>query len=172
MLDIPFHPRASVNLLSLYGALGLTISAIVHFSTYFGHALDPHNPLFWALHIGIFPLFFAFVLRLGVWQGVKRGLFGLQRRRLLWRELLVYFPPWVPALVVLLFVYAAANFFLSMRHLPPTGATPVLPNTPAALYTTRAFSGHWLIFYASPALFFAFVPRDARPPADGPDGAA
>ena len=26
-----------------------------------------------------------------------------------------------------------------------------------------AFSGHWLIFYAMPAIFFTFVPADARP---------
>ena len=164
MLEVQFRPRARANLLSLYGAFGLTASAFVHFGTYTGRGLDPDHPLFWGLHVGIFPLFFAFVWRLRAWQSVRRGVFGFKQRQLRWRELLRYFPPWLPPLVVLLFAYVMANFFLSTAHLPASGSE-MLTNA-QAVYTARAFSGHWLVFYTLPTLFFAFVPADARPPAD------
>ena len=171
MLEVQFRPRARANVLSLYGAFGLTASAIVHFGTYIGRGLSPDHPLFWALHIGIFPLFFAFVRRLRAWQSVRRGVFGFKQRQLRWRDLLGYFPPWVPPLVMLLFAYVMANFFLSTAHLPPRGSDTLLTDA-QAVYTARAFSGHWLIFYTLPALFFAFVPADAQPPADDADSAS
>jgi hypothetical protein len=170
VLEVQFRPRARANPLSLYGAFGLTASAIVHFGTYIGRGLNPDNPLFWVLHIGSFPLFFAFVWRLRAWQSVQRGHFGFKQRQLRWRELLAYFPPWVPPLVMLLFAYVLLNFFLSTAQLPASDSDALLTEA-QAVYTVRAFSGHWLIFYMLPTLFFAFVPADARPPADGPDSA-
>jgi hypothetical protein len=171
MREVQFRPRARANLLSLYGALGLTASAIVHFGTYFGRGLSPDHPLFWALHIGIFPLFFVFVWRLRAWQSVRRGFLGFKQRQLQWRELLGYFPRWVPPLVLLLFAYVMVNFFLSVARLPANGSDTPLTSA-QAMYTARAFSGHWLIFYTLPMLFFAFVPAGAQPAADGPDSAA
>jgi hypothetical protein len=171
MLEVRARPRVRVNALGLYGALGLAISSVVHFGTYAGRGLGPEHPLFWALHVGIFPLFFAFVFRLRAWQSVRRGAFGLKRRQLRWRELLPYFPAWVPPLVVVLFAYVMANFFLSSGHLPSKGAGTPLADA-QAVYMARAFSGHWLIFYTLPALFFLFVPSDARPAADASDAAA
>jgi len=161
MLGVRTLPRARLNGLSLYGLFGLALSTAVHFGTYLGASVDPDNPLFWGLHMGIFPLFFAFVYRLRVWR-VQKGVFGLQHSRLRWRELLAYVPGWVPPLVVLLFAYVMVNFFLSISHLPSKGSTLSL-TTAQAMYTTRAFSGHWLAFYALPTLFFLFVPADARP---------
>ena len=170
MLEVPIRPRPRANALSLYGTLGLATAAVVHFGTYFGRALNPEHPLFWGLHIAIFPLFFAFVLRLRPWQGAERGAFGLKQRQLRWRELLPFFPPWAAPAVVLLFAYVMANFFLSISHLPPKGSGTLLTDA-QAMYTTRAFSGHWLIFYTLPALFFAFVPADARPATATPGAA-
>lgn len=169
VFEVRLRPHARANLPTLYGALGLAASAIVHFGTYLGRGLNPDHPLFLALHIGIFPLFAAFVWRLRAWQGVRRGFLGFKQRHLRWRALLRYFPPWVPPLVILLFAYVMANFFLSTAHLPATGSETLATDAQTAVYAARAFSGHWLIFYALPTLFFAFVPADARPPADGHD---
>ena len=168
LLEVQIHPRARANLPCLYGVFGLTASAIVHFGTYLGRELNSDHPLFWVLHIGIFPLFLAFLWRLRAWQSVRRGFLGLKQRQLRWRELRRYFPSWVPVLVMLLFAYVLANFFFSVTHLPPSGSDTVLTDA-QAMYMARAFSGHWLIFYSIPALFFAYVPADARPSADDAD---
>ena len=170
MLEVPSRPRARLNALSLYGLFGLCLAIAVHFGTYIGAPLDPNNPLFFGLEIAIFPLFFVFVYRIRAWQGVRRGMFGLKRSSLRWREMLPYFPTWVPPLFGLLFGYAIVNFLLAISHLPPKGATGPL-TAAQALYTVRAFSGHWLVFYALPTLFFLFVPADARPPAESTEAA-
>jgi len=166
MLEIPFRPRARLNALSLYGLTGLVTSILVHLGSYTRSAIRPEHPLFWGLHVGLFPLFFLMVWRLRAWQGRRRGVLGLGGRQLRWRELLAYFPPWARVLATLLFLYVGVNFFVAISHLP-TGATVTMgePVTPErARYTVRAFSGHWLVFYGLPTLFFLFVPRDARPP--------
>lgn len=84
---------------------------------------------------------------------------------------MAYVPVWVPPLVVVLFAYVMVNFLLATSHLPARGAATV-PSPAEATYTVRAFSGHWLIFYALPTLFFTFVPRDARPAEGAQDIAA
>ena len=171
MLEQQVRPRARANGLSIYGAVGLIVSGIVHFGSYIGHTIRPENPLFWLLHIGIFPLFFALVFRMRAWQTSRPGVFGFPRAQLRWRELIGYIPVWVLPLVVMLFAYVMVNFFLATSHLPQRGATTT--ESPAqAMYTVRAFSGHWLIFYALPTLFFTFVPADARPAPVAPDTAA
>lgn len=162
MREVSLQPRARVSLLAIYGALGLTVSALVHFGSYTGHTISPDSPLFWLLHIAIFPLFFVLVFRLRAWQGSQHGVFGLRRSRLRWRELAAYLPPWVPPFVVVLFAYVMVNFIVATSHLPSRGV-PAVPSAAEAIYTVRAFSGHWLIFYAIPTLFFTFVPPEARP---------
>ena len=97
-------------------------------------------------------------------------MFGIKQNKLRWRELLVYFPAWTPPLVVLLFAYVMANFFFAAGHLPPRGTAAGMPTGAEAVYLARAFSGHWLVVYTVPMLVFAFVPSDARPPADAIDG--
>lgn len=56
------------------------------------------------------------------------------------------------------------------RHWPRVRQTQILTAV-QAVYTTRAFSGHWLVFYTLPALFFLFVPADARPATESPEAA-
>ena len=171
MLDLPYKPHARANAFALYGAAGFTIAALVHFGSYVGHTIRPENPLFWLLHIGIFPLFFALMVRLRAWQASRRGIFGFPRARLRWRELMAYVPGWVPPLVVLLFAYVMVNFLLATSHLPSRGVAGA-ESPEEAIYTVRAFSGHWLIFYALPSLFFTFVPADARPATAAQDAEA
>ena len=153
--------RFRLTPLGSYGLAALAIAGSVHFATYLGHPLSPDHPLFWGLHVGIFPLFFAFINRLRRWQMRTTGMFGFSKTALRWGDLIGWFPSWVPVVAVALMAYAMLNFLFSTSHLPARGSVTSTPDV--ALYTTRAFSGHWLIFYAIPTLFFSYVPADARP---------
>jgi hypothetical protein len=157
-------PRARLTIGSAYGVVGLLLAAAVHASTFAPVPLNPDHPLFWLLHVGIFPLFFLMMWRLRAWSEQRRGLLGLPTARLRWRELLSYLPAWAIGLAVLLFVYAGVNFMSAMPHLSAgaSGGSGVI-SPEQARYTVRAFSGHWMIFYAVPTLFFLFVPASARP---------
>jgi hypothetical protein len=57
------------------------------------------------------------------------------------------------------------NFMLASSHLAAAGhaAAGQQMDPEQARYTVRAFSGHWLVFYAMPTLFFLFVPPGAQP---------
>jgi hypothetical protein len=124
--------------------------------------LSAENLLFWLLHIGIFPLFFIFVSRLRAWSSMQPGILGMRQRGLRWRELVPYFPKWVVPLVMVLWAYVFVNFFLSIQHLPAKGS-PAGETDP--VFLARAFSGHWLVFYLLPALFFIYVPGEGPPAA-------
>jgi len=114
-----------------------------------------------------FPLFFFFLVRLKRWQRKER-LFKKDSEPSHWRQLLRFFPGWVIPAVIALSVYTFANFLLSVQHLPDhaTTLTPLV-----SLYTVRAFSGHWLLFYAIPTIYFGFVPASAYPKVQGGDAA-
>lgn len=164
MSDTYVVPQARLTPIGLYGLVGLAIAMAVHASTFTADPMSPEHPLFWILHVGIFPLFFAMLLRLRVWSERIPGRVGRASSRLRWRELRPYFPQWTVTLGAILFAYALVNFLLSVSHLPPSHRGPHVPVTlEQARYTVRAFSGHWMIFYAVPAMFFAFVPSAARP---------
>jgi hypothetical protein len=164
VLEVPYRPRARVNLLSVYGLIGLAVAAVVHFGTYVGHVLSPNHPLFLGLHIGIFPLAAVFVFRGRAWEGAPRGGFRLKQMRMPHSEFRPYVPAWVPPLLALLGAYAIVNFILSAIHFPPKGQETLTATE--AMYVMRGFSGHWLFFYAATAFFFLYVPADAKPVAD------
>jgi hypothetical protein len=146
----------------LFGLFGFCVSAAVHLGTYLGVSIGPSNPLFFALHLGIFPLFGVFVWRMLRW-GAKRRLFG-ESEPSHWNELLEYFPFWIIPVALALFAYTGVNFFLAISHLPSHASTL---NPSVALYTVRAFSGHWLLFYGIPTLYLGFVPPNAYPKSQG-----
>ncbi|MDB4906273.1 MAG: hypothetical protein JWO05_1057 [Gemmatimonadetes bacterium] len=163
MIDNTTHPQARWNALSAYGATGFLTAAVVHVASYTANGMTPSNPLFWILHVAIFPLFFAFVFRLRAWQKPSSGSTMFRGSQLQWKPLLRYFPPWMPAVVAVLFAYVMLNFFLASGMLSNQAADHDTHRTtldPAS--TVRAFSGHWLIFYALPTLFFLYVPAKAR----------
>jgi len=151
-------PAWRPTLLTLYSASGLAIAAVVHFGSYLGTTIQPTNPLFFALHLGVFPAFGLCVFRSQRWQG-KRRLFSESEPGHM-EELMAYFPRWVFTVAALLFAYTFANFWLSFGHLSTNHGTP---SPHEALMTVRAFSGHWLLFYAFPTLYSGFVPADAHP---------
>ena len=147
--------------------LGLFMATVIHASTFTSFSMSPTNPLFWIMHIGIFPLFIPMVLGLRKWSEVSSGPLGFKTSRLRWRELLAYLPPWSVRLGAILFAYAMLNFFLSVSHLPSGGhasaATIIAMDPEQARYLVRAFSGHWLLFYAVPTLYYLCIPPSATP---------
>jgi hypothetical protein len=144
--------------------LALCVAIVVHAATFTSYSMSPSNPLFWILHIGIFPLFIPMVFGLRKWSQTQTGPFGFKSSRLRWRELLVYFPTWVPKAVVILFVYVMINFLLAVSHLPAGGhasaAAMQSMDPEQGRYLVRAFSGHWLVFYTAPTLYYLFVPSE------------
>ncbi|HMA03188.1 MAG: hypothetical protein ACM34L_04130 [Gemmatimonas sp.] len=170
MPDAPVVPHARLNVGSVYGMLGFLAALAVHESTFTASTLSPDNPLFWAMHAGIFPLFFPMVFGLRKWSETRTGAFGISTRRLRWRAILPYLPQWAIAVGAVLFVYALINFVLAMNHMPPRGPVGVGTRTmdpEQARNLVRAFSGHWLLFYAIPTLYFLFVPSAPRTDSGG-----
>ena len=168
MPDSPVVPHARLNVRSVYGLIGFSAALVIHESTFTASGLSPDNPLFWIMHIAIFPLFIPMVHGLRKWSDTSSGIFGIERNSFRWRAVLQYVPQWAIAVGAVVFVYALVNFFLAMSHLPPRGPVGVDPrpsmDPEQARYLVRAFSGHWLIFYAVPTLYFLYVP--SVPPED------
>ena len=73
-----------------------------------------------------------------------------------WKQALLGCPPWMRYLLYGLFVYAFASFLITMQQLEGISR----PNSPFSPLTTRAFSGHWLVFYfASFAVSYSAMMR-------------
>lgn len=159
-----------INVKSAYGLIGFVIAVAIHIASYIGPTMDSGSPLFFAMHGAIFPLFFLMVFRMQGWSRRTAGLLGMHRQRLQWRQLLPYFPAPVRWLGIGLFVYAFVNFFIATSHMPsashsvPGGAD----SAETMRWTVRAFSGHWMLFYLMPTLFFGFVPEQGRLPDTSP----
>jgi hypothetical protein len=102
----PAVPHASLNVRSVYGLIGLLAALVVHASTFTASSLSPDNPLFWIMHVAIFPLFIPMVYGLRKWSEMSSGPFGIERRGLRWRAVLQCFPRWAVAAGAVLFVYA------------------------------------------------------------------
>ena len=160
----PIVPRVRGTVLAGFCLAGLALSLAVHLLSYVGVAAQTVVPAVWVLHVAIFPPFLVLLLRMMRWRGPRDGPFS--SRPFQWRALLPFFPRWVAPLVVVLFVYVFVNFFWAGAHLPGRGTAPTIGDGSAheiAVYTMRAFSGHWLVFYLVCALFFLYVPSDADP---------
>src|ERR1051325_7827686 len=109
-------PQWRTTPLVVYGLLGVTTAAFIHFETYFGLSIQPTDPLFFLVHIAIFPMFFVFIWRARRWTGM--GTVFSRPEPSHWRELLKFFPLWVYPAGFVLFAYTFLNFFLSLQHLP------------------------------------------------------
>jgi hypothetical protein len=159
---MPSRPTVQWNFFAVWCCLGFALSAIVHALSYFGIAAQEIVPAVWALHVGIFPPFFVAVWRLRHWR-TRQGRWSYRTQ---WSALRPYVPRWAYPIGIVLAVYKFVNFFLATSHLPQRGR-PVSPVSVSAhdiaIYTIRAFSGHWLIFYFLPALFFLYIPASADP---------
>lgn len=163
--------RARLTPWGAYAAVLFLASAVVHAGTYLGYSLSPNTSLFFGLHVGIFPVFIALVRQSRSWHGERSGPFGLRYPRLDWREWRPFLPTWAPRLVAILWAYAIANFLFAWVHLPSRAATAVLTDAQTR-YLARMFSGHWMVFYSLPLLFFTYVPQHGASDNPRSEGAA
>jgi hypothetical protein len=109
--------------------LGFAASLTVHVFSLFG-CPSPFGTWTWALHIGIFLVWFpAVVVAHGLSKGAKRADF--------WRAVLRGCPQRVRVGAYVIFAYAVLNFVLFI-------GTPE-PHTD--IQNFRGFSGHWMAFY-------------------------
>jgi hypothetical protein len=125
--------------LMVYAACGLVLSVAVHVLSLFGFQLGA--PLFTALHVGIFPLWFVVVL-------LSMKMIGSASRKDFWKIALSGCPPWMRYMTRGFFIYAIVNFaiffFLTagQQSAKPAGGDP----TAVVLH---GFSGHWMAFYSA-----------------------
>jgi hypothetical protein len=154
--------------ISVVALLGFFASLIVHVTTFFGVDPSKHAPWVWALHFGIFVVFFPMVF-------AQRG-----TKKEFWGKLNASLPRWGRYAVKALFAYALVNFalflFLSKGGVPEeSDGRYVLRNHGEIIrelspeeyerqkaYVLRGFSGHWMVFYMVPALFFWYR-KDEHP---------
>ena len=146
--------------------LGLVSSLVVHVAAVCGVDLSSTHPQVWALHVGVFVVFFPFVF-------ASRRVFGNKRT---WTQMKEAYPRWLVGAGVVLMAYVMVNFAWGMWALD--GGSPDIRDGQYVLqqhgqvirtlsaddyrgykaWEVRMFSGHWLIFYFMPLAFFAFTP--------------
>jgi hypothetical protein len=125
--------------LMFYATCGLVLSLMVHILSLFGIQFGG-NTLFFALHIGIFPLWLPVVF-------IAQKISGGARRKDFWKAALSGCPPWMRFMTYGFFAYAFVNFAifmaLTLTHPPAKGASA----PPAEVL--HGFSGHWMAFYSA-----------------------
>jgi len=118
-------------------AVGFVLSVAAHISAVAGHPI-PGGKAVWALHIGIFIVWFPTVL---VAYRLTRG----AKRKDFWKVALAGCPKWMRIALYGIFAYAILNFIsfmlVTVKHPQPPGEAP--PEV------VRGFSGHWMVFYSA-----------------------
>jgi hypothetical protein len=122
-----------IPLMALAG-IGFFLSLAAHLLALSGH-LPPGGEAVFALHFGVFVVWFPAVF---VCIRLRRG----QRSCFSWWQILSGCPTWMRYAAMGLFGYAMLNFFLAVGNQPHTHTNELSPEV------LRAFSGHWLLFYA------------------------
>lgn len=124
-----------------YAAVGLIVSLTVHVLSFFGIVVGGDR-LFFALHVGIFPLWIPVVL---IGQKVAGGSIGGASGRGFWKLMLSGCPPWMKYMTYGFFIYAIANFVIFIA-IAPSGKQSTAGAPPSVWH---GFSGHWMAFYAA-----------------------
>jgi hypothetical protein len=123
--------------LMVYAACGLALSLAVHILSIFG--LQPGgNALFFALHVGIFPLWLPVVL-------ISMKLTGGAKRNDFWKVALSGCPAWLKYMTYGFFAYAILNFVFFIV----TGPAGKPPGGVPSSAVWHGFSGHWMAFYSA-----------------------
>jgi hypothetical protein len=151
--------------------LGLLAAVLVHGATYAGVDVLQRYPEASLLHLGCFVVFIPLLFSL--WSDNRLG------GRI--DEMFTDHPRWVLWLLIAVAIYAAVNFVLFF--LLTGGGTAEMRNGEFVLlshgklirhlteaeyhlqriYVARGFSGHWLVFYLFPALYFLVPLAPKRP---------
>lgn len=143
----------SENTFFYLACLGWLAGLIVHVATLFGYA---PGGWVWALHIGIFVVWFPCVLRLqreGLLMNPKRDSHFSRRSFFSIHPMFKLAPRWMRVIAITCGIYALINFMWFVLHLKisDTGESPL---------TVRGFSGHWIAFYGAAAA--GLYPRSAN----------
>jgi hypothetical protein len=132
--------------LMVYAGVGLILSLTVHLLSFFSLAPES-NTLFMAIHVGIFPMWFAVVMIMQKASG-NSWIGGGASRKGIWKLALSGCPPWMRFMTYGFFVYAIINFVifalfgLGQPHGHVAGGVP-----PSSVW--HGFSGHWMAFYSA-----------------------
>jgi hypothetical protein len=151
-------------LLGILSAMGFTLALVVHALTFAHIDVSEKYPLVWVLHVGLFVVFVPLVFS-------ARKVSGSNPE---YRDFRSLFSGWGNALITVVFIYAIVNFvvfmFLSQGGVPAIRDGQFILHSHGKLvrilteqeyhdqraYVLRGFSGHWLVFYLVPALYFLF----------------
>ena len=144
-------PKWTVPFLWFFAALsllGLVLSLFVHIQALFGKAM----PLeYWALHAGIFVVWFP-----AVFVGQRRT--GKRARKDPWKAVLQGAPAWMRYMTFAFLYYAVGNFLLFMANVPDKHS-----GSPTSV-ELRGFSGHWMAFYSAAfAILYAAAVQPSGP---------
>lgn len=146
---------------SITAFIGFCISLLVHLTTFLGINPARHIPWVWGLHVGIFVVFIPMIFAQ-----------GLTPKKDFWPKMFARTPRWARYLTKAFFAYALINF--ALFFVLSEGGVPqerdgkyVLHNHGNVIrelseaeyerqnaYVLRGFSGHWMVFYLMPSLFF------------------
>jgi hypothetical protein len=153
--------------LAITAFTGVGLSLIVHVTTFFGVDLMQSISWIWVLHIGIFVLFFLMNPSFRAWH-------------INWNDFFSPMPYWTKTLAGIFFIYAFINFaiffFLSKdgspeiingKYVLQSGTLIIKELTESEYhwqqaYILRGFSGHWMIGYLIPALYFWYPKPSSR----------
>ena len=150
------------RLIGTAALVGLTCALAVHALTFIPFRIDTDMPQVWLLHLGVFVVFLplVFALRRAYGENLSKA------------QLYSILPRWANTLVILTFAYVFLNFALFIFR--TEGGSPevrdgfyVLQSHGKVIrelsyaefklyqaYVLRGFSGHWLVFYLVPTLYF------------------
>lgn len=165
-----------MRLLAIFGFLGFGLSLLVHLITFWG--IDPSQrvPWIWLLHVGIFFVFgpMVFSARSQFKSERKGWVTDLRQPFDFWPKVLAPVPLWLRVVSIGFFVYAFVNFivFINLsgggapsqrdgKYLLLNHGTVIRELTEEEYawqqaYIVRGFSGHWMMFYLTSALYFAY----------------
>jgi hypothetical protein len=151
-MDPDLYPRrtAKPSPLVVLAAIGLMLSLLVHLCAILGLP-QPLGEATWALHIGAMLIWIPALLAIGLQKSIAR-------RKIRYQAVFRKCPTWMRWMVTGIGIYAAINFFACI----PAAAVGPAGNgaTPAVVF--RAFSGHWMIFYAAAFVFLYVAARSRR----------
>jgi hypothetical protein len=127
-----------------YAAVGLVSSLTAHLLALAGYQ-PGGNALFFALHVGIFPLWLPVMfIAMKMMRGMRPT--GWASGHQFWKATMSGCPPWMKYMTYGFLFYAIANFAVFIMFPMPTGK-PVSGEPPASVW--RGFSGHWMVFYSA-----------------------
>jgi hypothetical protein len=123
-----------------YAAVGLVLSLVVHVFSFFGPP-PGGEALFFALHVGIFPLWIPVVfISMKLTSGIQS-----RNSWKAWNATLSGCPDWLKYMTYGFFIYAIVNFVI-FAVIAPTGK-PHGDAPPDIVW--KGFSGHWMLFYCA-----------------------